>query len=108
MSEHVTIPNWKRGERYMWAHAASLACLWLSGEALFKRKDGKPPLFHLNIRRPKDAEPGQFHRVRIEVVRTKKEAAAMDRKWRKRRKEFADKMKTVLGTKVNVTEFMKP
>ena len=78
-------PNWKPRERYLWGHAATLACWHLMGDAMLSRKDGQPAVLGLYVKRPKE---GDYHRIRLEMVRTKKEAAAMNRKLAKARKRF--------------------
>ena len=105
-SDLNTESNWKPRERYLWVHKSTLACFHIAGPKLFLRaKPDTPKVMALRIDNPHD--PENFHRCRIEVVRTKRECRDLDRRWAKKRKELAVH-KAILGTKVNVTEFMKP
>jgi hypothetical protein len=70
-------PNYRRGTRYFYVHSASLACVHLGlGES-----------FRVYTKRPSPAS--EFHRVELNVVRTKAEARALERKWAKVRAQRA-------------------
>ena len=82
--------NWKRGEVYFWVHKSTLAVHFLIGK--FRAEHGGMigkyvPLYY---NRPKDVE--NYHRCRIDVVRTKKEVAQLNAKYAKKRAEFAKKL----------------
>lgn len=68
--------NWQRGERYYYASADVLACIFIGLET-------KGVMLH--TKRPKE---GRYHRVKLDVVRTKKEARAMNARLTKARKRI--------------------
>ncbi len=76
-----TIANFERGVGYLYVHKSTLACHFIAGAKLV----GPVVPFHTKCPEPKDA----FHRVSVQVIRTKKEAAAVDRKFAKLRKDRA-------------------
>ena len=72
-------PNWKRGEQYFWGSKATLALahlIPLSYVRLYTKKPDTPEMLY------------DYHRVKIEVVHTKKEARQLKREWEKRKAEW--------------------
>ena len=82
-------PNWKKGTRYFWVHKATLACDFIG----VRIRDYQPIALH--TMRPKDHR--KFHRVEISVVRTKREAAAIDAKFEKLRAKTFARMTTLIA-----------
>lgn len=71
--------NFKRGKRYFYVHRATMACVFLAGGALMGEKKAIPAYL-------KSPEPrSEFHRVDLVVIRTKAEAASLNRKYAKLR-----------------------
>lgn len=70
-------PNHEKGRKYYWIHAATLACDFIGF---------RPKRLILDTHKPKG--PG-YHRVAIEVVRTKRECDALNRKWECKRLKFS-------------------
>lgn len=75
-----TESNWRRGTRYYWVHKSSLALSFIGSTAIVG------PRLSVLLERPKE-KPEDYHRCEIVVVRTKKEAAELDRKIAKRRRD---------------------
>lgn len=75
----MTKSNYKRGTQYFYIHKASLACAFLGGGVLCG------PTLNLYLKRPDRPkfEGDEFHRVEINVIHTKAEAKALNRKWAK-------------------------
>lgn len=81
--------NYQRGGQYYFVNKHALSCAILFGGATrvslwSRRKDAG-----------KDA-----HRVRLEIVRTKTEAAELQRKWKRRKMNFAKKLAAHVAAKV--------
>ena len=70
-------PNYEKGRSYYWIHAATLACDFIGF---------RPKRLILDTHKPKGKG---YHRVTIEVVRTKRECDAANRKWARKRLKFA-------------------
>jgi hypothetical protein len=68
-------PNFKRGTQYFFVHKATLACAYLGGGLLLG--DRKAVQLYLKPQGPR----AEWHRVEINVIRTKAEAKAVNRKW---------------------------
>lgn len=80
-------PNWQRGRFYFWVPKSTLAVCYI-GRGVARAAGIKAvPAF---VDKP---TKGDFHRVHIDVVRTKAEAAAAKRAWEKKRAKFAQKLK---------------
>jgi len=73
-------PNYEKGRRYFWIHAATLACDFLGF---------RPKRLIVDTHKPKGKG---YHRVSIEVIRTKAECDALDRKWKRRRERFSKQL----------------
>lgn len=80
-------PNYTKGSKYYWVHAASLACDCL----------GVPmTALHLYLKKPKEAG---FHRVSLEVIRTPRECKKLERRWQHQRARFAKQLAAHVATK---------
>jgi hypothetical protein len=82
----TTTPNYEKptasnGVRYFWVSADALACHHLG------LSFGPHHMIALHTRKPKTKDKYgklfKYHRVKLEVVRTAKECAALDRKWKR-------------------------
>ena len=75
------VPNYKRGVRYFYASKVSMACA-----IIFQTDKSKDWPITLHSRQ-KDAG-ADSHRVCLEIIRTKAEAAALERKWKRKKQEL--------------------
>ncbi len=75
------LANYSNGTRYFYAPAATLACLHLAPRAMGIK------IVPLYVTRPKKG--GRYHRVEINVVRTKAEADKMNAKYARIRAKIA-------------------
>ena len=73
-------PNYEKGHHYLWAPSATLTCYAIGPMLLRHHDKDRPPAFiPLFIDRPKDSR--EYTRCRIEVVRTSRECASLERAW---------------------------
>ena len=70
-------PNFEKGRKYYWIHAATFALDFIGF---------RPKRLIVDTRKPKG--PG-YHRITIEVVRTPRECATLNRKLARKRIKFA-------------------
>lgn len=79
-------PNYRKGTRYFWVYKATLACDFLGLRS---------PTIGLHTKRP--SPKNRYHRVELTVVRTKREAEALDAKFAKKRARSRARLKATIA-----------
>lgn len=97
----MTLPNYIKptpdnGLYYLWVHDAALAMLHIFGP---RSRHTKGIFLHGRKPRERDKQGRlfRFHRIRIEVVRTARECAALDRRRVRAKRLSWERMQKLLG-----------